>query len=71
VHNINAKENWNKRERKREIVEYWLHLYAHINDQSYLIKEIHSMHVIDEQETTLLKNKYNPYSVGMDHPPNH
>jgi hypothetical protein len=29
------------------------------------------MHVINKQETTLLKNKYNPSSLGTDRPPNH
>jgi hypothetical protein len=29
------------------------------------------MHAINKQEVTILKNKYNPSSVGMDRPPNH
>jgi len=28
------------------------------------------MHVINKQEITLLKNKYNPSLVGTDRPPN-
>ena len=33
--------------------------------------EIHSMHVINKQETSLLKNKYNLSSIGRNRPPNH
>jgi len=29
------------------------------------------MHVINKQEITLLKHKYNPSSVGTNPPPNH
>jgi hypothetical protein len=29
------------------------------------------MHAINKQEVTILKNKYNPSSVGTDRPPNH
>jgi len=29
------------------------------------------MHAINKQEVTILKNKYNPSSVGTDCPPNH
>jgi hypothetical protein len=29
------------------------------------------MHVINKQEITLLKHKYNLSSVGIDRPPNH
>jgi hypothetical protein len=33
--------------------------------------EIYFMHIINKQETILLKNKYNLSSVGTDCPPNH
>ena len=55
----------------RESVGYWLHLYPHNNGSSNLIPEIHSTHVIKEQENTILKNKDNLSSVGTDRPPNH
>jgi hypothetical protein len=29
------------------------------------------MHAINKQEVTILKNKYNPYSIGTDRLPNH
>ena len=45
-----------------------------LSTQQWLIRfnpEIHFMHVINKQETILLKNKYNLSSVGTDRPPNH
>ena len=45
-----------------------------LSAQQWLIRfnpKIHSMHVINKQETTLLNNKDNLSSVGTDHPPNH
>ena len=55
----------------RENVGYWLHLYPHTNGYSNSIPEIHYMHVIIKQETTLLKSKDNLSLVDMDRPPNH
>ena len=43
-----------------------------LSTQQWLIRfnpEIHSMDVINKQETTLLKNKDNLSSIGTDHPP--
>ena len=49
-------------------------LTSPLSAQQWLIRfnpKIYCMHVINKQETTLLKNNYNLSSVGMDHPPNH
>ena len=49
-------------------------LTSPLSAQQWLIRfnpEIHSMHVINKQETTLLKNNDNLSSVGTDRPPNH
>jgi hypothetical protein len=49
-------------------------LTSPLSAQQWLIRfnpEIHSIHVINKQETTLLKNKYTLSSVSTNCPPNY
>ena len=67
MHEINVKIEWIYERESRVLT-------SPLSAQQWLIRfnlEIHFMHAINKQETTLLKNKNNLSSVGMDCSPNH